>query len=157
LDQQIANNFSPSLKSFGINPDQVIFVNLKSEKNIFWCVEEALKCERVTAVVGELSELGFTESRRLQLAVEQSGVTGFILRVRPHNVSITACVTRWKITSLPSELPDGVPGVGFPRWNVELLKVRNGKPGSWWMEWVGQLRDISQVGLKVQEQRMKVG
>src|SRR6476620_9687162 len=148
----MADNFPPTLKSYGMNPDHVVFINLKNEKDIFWSLEEALKCERVTAVVVELSEHAFTESRRLQLFVEQSGVTGFIIRARPRNLNTTACVTRWKITSLPSELPDGVPGVGFPGWNVELLKVRNGKPGSWWMEWVGQLRDISQVGLKVQEE-----
>jgi len=150
--------FPPTLKFFGINPDHVIFINLKSAKDIFWCMEEALKCERVTAVVGELSELSFTQSRRLQLAVEQSGVTGFIIRARPRNLNTTACVTRWKITSLPSELPDGVPGVGFPRWNVELLKVRNGKAGYWRMDWVGgHLRDVSQVGLKIQERRKKAG
>jgi protein ImuA len=28
-----------------------------------------------------------------------------------------------------------MPGVGFPKWNVELLKMRNGKPGSWEVEW----------------------
>jgi len=28
-----------------------------------------------------------------------------------------------------------MPGLGFPRWNIELLKVRNGQPGSWEMEW----------------------
>jgi protein ImuA len=30
-----------------------------------------------------------------------------------------------------------MPGVGFPRWNVQLLKVRNGKPGAWQLEWEG--------------------
>jgi protein ImuA len=29
-----------------------------------------------------------------------------------------------------------MPGVGFPRWNVELLKVRNGQPGNWQVEWM---------------------
>jgi protein ImuA len=33
---------------------------------------------------------------------------------------------------------DGLPGIGFPRWQVELLKVRNGKPGSWQLEWVSR-------------------
>jgi protein ImuA len=28
-----------------------------------------------------------------------------------------------------------MPGVGFPRWEVELLKVRNGEPGKWIIEW----------------------
>jgi protein ImuA len=25
--------------------------------------------------------------------------------------------------------------VGHPRWNVELLRIRNGKPGQWQVEW----------------------
>jgi len=36
---------------------------------------------------------------------------------------------------LPGEPVDGLPGLGFPRWQVELLKVRNGQPGSWVVEW----------------------
>jgi protein ImuA len=68
------------------------------------------------------------------LAVEQSRVTGFIVRRNPKNL-VTACVSRWRITSLPTASTD-LPGVGFPRWNVELLKVRNGKPGAWQLEWV---------------------
>jgi protein ImuA len=31
-----------------------------------------------------------------------------------------------------------MPGVGFPRWSVELIKVRNGKTGSWQVEWMGR-------------------
>jgi len=26
-------------------------------------------------------------------------------------------------------------GVGFPRWKVELLKIRNGTPSTWIIEW----------------------
>ena len=63
-------------------------------------MEEALKCDGIAAVVGEIQELSFTVSRRLQLAVEQSRVTGFILRNNPRNLNTTACVTRWKITPL---------------------------------------------------------
>jgi protein ImuA len=43
-----------SIVSFGIEPDQVIFIDVKSEKDILWCVEEALRCERLAAVVGEI-------------------------------------------------------------------------------------------------------
>ena len=76
-----------------------------------------------------MRELNFTSSRRLQLAVEQSRVTGFIIREDPKQLGTTACISRWKINSLPSALPDKMPGLGFPRWQVELLKARNGKPG----------------------------
>ncbi len=150
--------FPPALKSFGIPPEKIIFIDLKKEKEILWVMEEALKCDGLAAVVGEMQELGFTASRRLQLAVEQSQVTGFILRHNPRSLNTTACVTRWKITSLPGELADDMPGVGFPHWNVELLKVRNGKPGSWQIEFAaGRLRHISKIAAIALEQKKKTG
>jgi len=129
--------FPPGLISFGIEPDRIIFMELYKEKEILWTMEESLKCVTLAAVVCEIRELNFMVSRRLQLAVEQSGVTGFILRRDPRQLGTTTCISRWKITSLPSVLPGEMPGVGFPRWNVELLKIRNGKPGNWTIEWSG--------------------
>jgi hypothetical protein len=32
---------------------------------------------------------------------------------------------------------EGLPGIGFPRWQVDLQRVRNGTPGSWQLEWAG--------------------
>jgi protein ImuA len=98
-------------------------------------MEEALKCNGLAAVTGELSELSFNSSRRLQLAVEQSAVTGFVIRRKSANLNTTACLTRWLIRALPSEKDGDMPGVGFPGWRIELQKVRNGKPGIWDVEW----------------------
>jgi protein ImuA len=127
--------FPPALKSFDIEPDKIIFIDLQKERDVMWAVEEALKCDGLAAVVAEMQELSFTASRRFQLAVEQSGVTAFILRRNPPDLNITACISRWKITHLPT-MPDDMPGIGFARWNVELLKIRNGKPGTWQVEWI---------------------
>lgn len=127
--------FPPALKAFGVEPDRIIFVYLKRERDVLWAMEEALKCEGLAAVACELNEISFTQSRRLQLAVELSRVTGFILRGDSRKLSTTACAARWKITPLPSALEDKMPGVGFPRWNIELLKVRNGNPGTFQLEW----------------------
>jgi protein ImuA len=127
--------FPPALKTFGIEPDRFIFVDLRQEKDVLWVMDEALKCSAVTAVVGEMRDISFTASRRLQLAVEQSQVTGFILR-HTRRPTTTACISRWKITPLPSETIDDLPGIGFPRWNAELLRIRNGKPGSWNIQWI---------------------
>ena len=150
--------FPPGLKTFGIDPDKIVFVDLRKQKDVLWVMEESLKCEGIAAVVGEMSELTFTDSRRLQLAVEQSRVTGFILRVNPRNLNTTASVTRWRITSIPSLLPGGMPGVGFPRWNVELLKVRNGRPGTWQIEWkAGRFRHVSTLTAIHGEQQRKTG
>ncbi len=80
VDQFIRKLFPPALESFGIQPDRFIFIDLQKEKHVIWAMEEALKCSALTAVIGEMQEISFTASRRLQLAVEQSQVTGFILR-----------------------------------------------------------------------------
>ena len=150
--------FPPALKSFGIAPDKIIFIQLHKEKEILWAMEEALKCEGIAAVIAETTELSFTASRRLQLAVEKSRVTGFILRRNPRSLNTTACITRWKISSLHSELANGMPGVGFPRWNVELLKVRNGRPGSWQIEFTGgRFRQISRITAIPLERQKKTG
>lgn len=126
--------YPPSLQAFGIAPERIIFIDVAQAKNRLWAIEEALKCENLTAVIGEINELTFTESRRLQLAVERSRVTGFIHRYKPKSENTVACVSRWKIQSLPSLTNDGMPGLGFPKWQVQLEKVRNGKPNSWQIE-----------------------
>lgn len=153
--------FPPALKAFGLAPDRIVFVDLKWEKEVLWAVEQALKCEGLAAVVAEVRGITLTASRRLQLAVEQSKVTGFLLRNDSHKLSVTACAARWRITSLPSELEEGMPGVGFPRWNVELLKVRNGNPGSWIVEWAANrfvpITKPAFPSIVQQEHRRKIG
>ncbi len=126
--------FPAVLQWFNIEPSEVIFIHPANERELLWVTEEALKCDGLRAVVAELKSLSFTHSRRLQLAVEKSKTTGFVL-TSSIKTTTNACVSRWRITSLPSEQHQGLPGVGFPTWNVELLKMRNGKPGQWKVEW----------------------
>jgi protein ImuA len=127
--------FPPALRTFGVTPDRVIFIDLNREKEILWAMEEALKTDGLAAVIAELPELDFSQSRRLQLAVEKSRVTGMVIRTSPRFMGNTACAARWQIMHLPSEQHEDLPGVGFPRWHIELLKVRNGQPGSFQLEW----------------------
>lgn len=128
------NVFPPALKTFGIDPHKIIFIQSQKPKEILWVIEEALKCDSLSAVIGEIGEISFTESRRLQLAVEQTKVTGFLIRSNPKNLS-TVSVAKWQIKHLPTDKEFNIPGLGFPGWNVELQKIRNGKPGCWQMEW----------------------
>ena len=135
--------FPRALKTFGLDAGRIIFIDLPNQKQVLWAMEESLKCDSLHAVIGEINELDFTASRRLQLAVEKSKVTGFVLRNAPRTMNMTACVSRWKITALSSGVPDNLPGVGYPRWTVELLKIRNGKPGIWQLEWsAGRFRHL---------------
>jgi protein ImuA len=150
--------FPPALKSFGIRPEKLIFIHLKKEREILWAMEEALKCKGLSAVIGEVQDVSFTASRRLQLAIEQSQVTGFIVRHNTRSLNTSACLARWKITSLPSELPADMPGVGFPRWNVELLKVKNGRPGSWQIDFIdGRFRHVPKITVIHHQSQKKTG
>ncbi|SEN93309.1 protein ImuA [Mucilaginibacter gossypiicola] len=128
--------FPAALASYNVEPHRVIFIDVQHEKDLLWVMEEALKCEGLAAVIAEVREISFAQSRRLQLAVENSKVTGFLLRNDPRKLGSTTCVARWQITPLPSQPHDGLPGLGFPRWQIDLLRVRNGNPGSWKLEWI---------------------
>jgi protein ImuA len=146
--------FPPALQHFGVTPDRVIFIDLQKEKDVLWALEEALKCEGLAAVIAEVKQLSFTASRRLQLAVEQSSVTAMIIGRDARNWQTTAAVARWQISAIPSETPDQLPGVGYARWQVELLKVRNGKTGSWQMAWVaGRFEAVSGKQVTTTSQR----
>lgn len=151
--------FPTALTRFGLQPHKIIFVNPASEQETNWCIEEALQCNSITAMVAEMTNLNFTNSRRFQLAVEKSKVTGFILNTQLNKINTTACFTRWQITPSPSHLTNGMPGVGHPRWKVQLQKIRNGKPGYWEMEWANkqfQLIDRPDIFLE-KEQQLKTG
>jgi protein ImuA len=127
--------FPPALKQFGVIPHHIIFICVR-EKEVLWVMEEALKCKGLAAVIAEVQELNFMQSRRLQLTTEGSDVTGFVLRSNPKKLCTTACMARWQVMPIASNGIHDMPGVGFPRWQVELLKVRNGKTGSWQVEWL---------------------
>lgn len=150
--------FPPALKQFGIAPDRIIFFEPIKKRDIQWTVEEVLRCEAFSAVVADWSDMSFTESRRLQLAVERTNVTGFIIRRSPRLLSTTACVARWKVSSLHSHAVEDLPGVGFARWQIELQKVRNGRPGNWIVEWAGDhLQEPVPSGAMVHSLRRKTG
>lgn len=144
--------FPPALKLFGLSPERVFFIEVEKEKDIGWVMEQALQCGKIAAVVGEMAGLGFTTSRRFQLAVEHSRVTAFVLHAVRGKPPVTASYTRWKISPLASDFIDGLPGVGFPRWSVDLLKVRNGWPGNWQVEFVaGRVRPVSRLNAIIEE------
>ncbi len=154
--------FPPALKRFGIKPEHVFFIHLRTQQHILWAMEEALKCRAISAVIAEIKDLSFTASRRLQLAVEESQVTGFVLRQNVKSLNTTASVAKWRITSIPSEPIDDLPGLGYPSWRVELLRIRNGKPGVWEMKWTptgfkAVTQEDSVFSIHTQSQNRKTG
>lgn len=124
--------FAPGLQQVGLDLNRVIFVEGNDDDAVFDNVETALRHGGLAAVVGEVVRLPMTISRRLQLAAESTGTMALCLRRWRRQSEATdfgnptAAATRWRITSLPS-VPLPVPGVGQPRWMLEIMRQRGGE------------------------------
>jgi len=133
--------YGPGLAAHGLDPAHLVLVRAPRDAEILWAMEEGLRAPGIAAVVGEVGTLAAVASRRLQLAAERSGITAFLLRrwrdggqaARERNLP-NAAVTRWRIAAVPSQPLWGEPGVGRPRWRVEILRCRGGEPACWEVE-----------------------
>jgi len=147
--------YAPGLATFGLSPAQLVVVRARRDRDVLWAMEEGVKSSALTAVLGEVDELGFTASRRLQLAAETNGVTVLLMRSGGQGGSTTsAAMTRWKVASERTE-PAGVDArtggetAYETRWRLELLRCRGGVPGSWTVEWRdGRLCDATEPASK---------
>jgi protein ImuA len=133
--------YGPGLAAHGLDPARLAIVRAARDDEILWAVEEGLRSPGLAAVVGEIGRLPMVASRRLQLAAERSGVTALILRRWRNAAEATAererpsaAVTRWRVAALPSADIAGEPGIGRPRWRIELLRCRGGVPAAWDVE-----------------------
>ncbi len=124
---------APGLALFGLKPQRLILARAPNDSEILWVMEEGLRSAALAAVVGEITGVSMTATRRLQLAAENSGVTGFLLH-RESSTAASSAVTRWRVAALPGSLTPGEPGVGRAQWQVELLRCRGAVPAMWKME-----------------------
>ena len=141
--------YGPGLARFGLAPERVTVVQTGRDADALWVMEEALRCRRLAAVVGEAGNITLTESRRLQLAAETGGVTAILLRPPPRRGAHppSAALTRWRVAAAPvadrtdsggeAQTPD------MPCWQAELFRCRGGTPGQWLMEWRDETGDFA--------------
>jgi protein ImuA len=126
--------FAPALARVGLHPDRIIFCETWKDAEILPAMEEGLRLRGLAGVVGELSRISLTPSRRLQLAAETSGVPAFIIRRSvQHLAENNAATTRWRISPAPS-METSPYRMGRPRWRVELLRCRGASPKDWTVE-----------------------
>jgi len=130
--------YGPGLQAHGLDPARLALVRAPRDDDLLWAIEEGLRAPGLAAVVGEIGRLPMVAGRRLQLAAERAGIPALLLRrwrsgdeAAAERQRPSAAVTRWRITALPSIDIDNEPGIGRPRWRIELLRVRGGTPG-WW-------------------------
>jgi protein ImuA len=122
------------LLPYAVNLNQLLCVSARRPQERAWAVLEALRCPGVSAVIAMIDGLDLTESRRLQLAAETSGATGFLLS-HANSAPVASPITRWRISAGAGGLRQRF---DEPVWTVDLLYCRGGRPGSWALQWQKQ-------------------
>ena len=119
--------YPPAVVAQGIEPGRLIVVHPGNKADHAWALDQALRCPAVAAVVawpdaldGKLDGRTF---RRLQLAVEQGGGLGLLVRPECVRPEPSWADMRLLIESLPSPSPYGWPR----RMRVVLLRCRGGR------------------------------
>lgn len=155
--------YAPGLAGLGFPADRLIQVQARDEAQALAALEDALGSAGVAAAIGEVGSVDLTAGRRLQLACERRGATGFVIRRRPFggppakravgSAQGSAAATRWTVAAAPSGEEEGLGreasgqkalgqkalgqkalGLGPPRWRVDLTRCRGGRPGQWILE-----------------------
>jgi protein ImuA len=134
-DRDDLQAWPPGLARCGLSPANLVLVRAERWADALWAMEEALRCPAVTGALlatgwDAPARLDLTATRRLQLAAETGGALGLVLRPDLPNPDPSAAATSWRVAPLPS----GGAGHGLedPRWQLELLRARGGRPGGPW-------------------------
>jgi protein ImuA len=131
--------FAPALSRIGLHPDRVIYCETCNDRDVLPAMAEGLRCRGLAGVIGEVTKLSLTASRRLQLSAGESGVTAFALRrwrlssEKALAEEPNAAMTRWRVSPAAS-MEGPFDHIQRQRWKVELLRVRGGDPHHWIVE-----------------------
>jgi len=72
--------YPPAAAALGVDLENLIVIQAGSEKDQLWALDQALRCQAVAAVWAPQEKVDPHTFRRLQLAAEDSGVLGLLLR-----------------------------------------------------------------------------
>lgn len=124
----------PGLARFGLSPADLVLVQAPRRQDALWAMEESLRCPGVAGALLALDGLDMTAARRLQLAAEAGGALGLLLRPDAEEEGgATAALTRWRVGALAGT--GSAHDLGDPRWSLELLRCRGGRPQRWDVTW----------------------
>lgn len=122
--------FPPGILAYGWRPERLLRVRCKSVADVLWVMEDALRCPGLAAVAGDVGDLDFAITRRLQLAAGEKGVPLLLHRPWRQTLVPSAAATRWRVAAAPSP-PEVTAPAARPVWTLDLVRNRGGRPGAW--------------------------
>ncbi|WP_207536671.1 ImuA family protein [Sabulicella rubraurantiaca] len=130
-DDLLLAPWPPGLAALGLTPDRLVLAQASRPMDALWAMEEALRSPAISGVLllGG-AEPDLSAQRRLQLAAAAGGGVGLILRTE-EEPPLAGTASRWRVGGIA-----GIGGLADPRWSLELLRVRAGRPaGPWAVTW----------------------
>ena len=117
--------------------ERLLLLTPKTETDLLWCVEEALRAAPVALVIAEPQQvLSLTAGRRLQLAAEAGRTTGLMLIREGQGSSATE--TRWHcapVATVATTATHSAADSTLHQWS--LNKNKRGTNGTWVLNWHG--------------------
>ena len=136
--------FAGGMGDWGLGRERLIWVRARREGEALWALEEALKSGAVAGGLAVAQAPPFVVTRRLEFAAREGRATGVLLRAGPAG-DLSAARRRWRIAVRPSGVDAwDAAAPGPTRLRAELLRRRDGPPGTWDLE-----RDDETGGLRV--------
>lgn len=120
--------------ALGMGGAAVLLVAVKTDMEALWALEEALRSGAVAGGVALVERAPFVMTRRLDLAARKAGACALLLRPRPGD-ELSAAALRWRVSAAPSAVhPLDPRAPGAARWRAELVRRRDGWPGTFIVE-----------------------
>jgi Uncharacterized conserved protein len=110
--------FAPALSQHGVRLERVLVIHAQQAEDILWAAEQSLRCRSFGAVLAWPATIRDREIRRLQLAAEAGGSTGFLYR----------CVDAARESS-PAALRLKLQRADSNALQIDVLKCRGGRSG----------------------------
>jgi len=123
--------YGPGLNSLGLAPSRLLIVETTKPQETLWAMEEGLKSQALSAVVGCLDEVGLTPARRLSLAAK-AYATPCLFVTHAGTPAAGATARRWRVgmrPGCPSPFDQYAPGDGSSVVVVEKLRSPSRVPG----------------------------
>ena len=127
--------YGPGWRDLGLEPADLLLLSARRDRDVAWAMEEGLRSASLAGVLGEVESLDFTLSRRLALAARESLTPALLLR-RDGLGPASAAFSRWRVAALAGRAdPVDEAAPGLPRWRLDLLRCRGGRPATCDVEW----------------------
>lgn len=110
--------FAPALSQHGLRLERVLVIQAQQAEDILWAAEQSLRCRSFGAVLAWPAAIRDREIRRLQLAAEAGGSTGFLYRCVDAAREASPAALRLKLRRADSSA-----------LQIDVLKCRGGRSG----------------------------